>query len=125
MGKPDFYLASVEGSESSELKEPRCCWRIKRLATDSRDDLLLIRIAPPLIGQSYGLGGRDIDLVLIAPRYQGQTLFPVSEWPAFVHVARPLIDDIENRDHLRDDEYELIVWAELYRTEKDALLKAM
>ena len=122
MSKPDFYLASTEGYE---MEDPRRCWRIKRLATDNRDDLLLIKIEPPLIGQKYGLGDRDIDLVLIAPRHQGGSLFPINEWPLCVHVARLLIENHEDRDVLRGDEFESIAWAELYRTEEDARLKVM
>jgi len=53
------------------------------------------------------------------------TLFPVSEWPVFVHVARPLSVNPELRDTLREDEFETIAWAELYRTEEDARTKAI
>jgi hypothetical protein len=122
MNEPDFYLASTEGYD---LEEPRRCWRVKQLTTDSRNDLLLVKIDPPLIGQKYGLGGRDIDLVLIAPRQQGGSLFPINEWPLYVHVARLLIENPEDRDTLHPNEFESIAWAELYRTEEDARLKAM
>jgi hypothetical protein len=122
MSEPDFYLASTEGYE---MKNPRRCWRIKRLATDNRNDLLLIKIEPPLIGQRYGLGGLDIDFVLIAPRHQGRSLFPISEWPLCVHIARILIENPESCDVLRENEFESIAWAELYRTEEDARLKVM
>lgn len=117
---PDFYLASTEGYG---LDAPRHCWRIRRVALDKRDDALLVRISPPLIGQKYGLGGRDIDLVIVAPRHQGASLFPVSEWPLYVHVARPKADDAEDRQCFDSGEFELIAWAELYRTEEQARLK--
>jgi hypothetical protein len=119
---PHFYLASSEGYD---LTEPRRCWRIKRLATNTRSDLLLVRIEPPLVGQKYGLGGRDIDLVVVATRHQGDSLFPVKEWPVFVHVARPLIENPQDHDRLRDEEFESIAWAELYPSEEDARIKAM
>jgi hypothetical protein len=122
MSEPDFYLASTEGYE---LESPRRCWRVKRLASESRNDLLLVKIEPPLNGQKYDMGGRDIDLVLIATRQQNASLFPINEWPLYVHVARPLIDNPENRDVLRENDFESIAWAELYRTEEDARLKAM
>jgi hypothetical protein len=108
MTDPDFYLASAEGYH--ELEEPRRGWRIKRVRTANRDDLLLIRIDPPLIGQRYGLGDRDIDYVLVAPRASGQSLFPINNWPVFVHIARPLIDNPELRDNLHDDEFKSIAW---------------
>jgi len=120
MADPDFYLASTEGYG---LEEPRRCWRIKRLATQGRDHLLLVRIDPPLIGQKYGMGGRDIDLVLVATRHRGASLFSVDAWPAYVHVARPLVDDPERRDRLEANELTSIGWGELYRTEEDARAK--
>lgn len=122
MSKPDFYLASTEGYG---MDEPRRCWQIKRLATDGRDDLMLVKIEPPLIGQKYGLGGRDIDFVLVAPRHQGASLFPINEWPLYVHVARLLIENPETRDALLPHEFESIAWAELYLTEDDARVKAV
>ncbi len=122
MERPDFYIASTEGYD---MEEPRSCWAVKRITTEQRRDLLLIRIDPPLVGQKYGLGARDVDLVLIAPRHQGGSLFPINEWPQYVHVARPLTDAPQSRDILHSDEMELIAWAELYRTEEEARLKEM
>jgi hypothetical protein len=119
---PDFYLASREGYD---MVKPRRCWRVKRLTTDLRNDLLLVRIDPPLIGQNYGLGSKDIEQVLVATRHQSASLFPVKEWPVFVHVARPLIDNPQNRDNLKDAEFESIAWAELYRSEQEVRTKSM
>ena len=120
--EPDFYLASSEGYE---LEEPRRCWHIKLLVTDKRKDLLLIRIDPPIIGQKYGLGDRDLDVVLVATRYKEDSLFPINKWPVFIHVARLLIDNPQERSSLREDEFESIAFAELYESEQDARLKRM
>lgn len=122
MTAPDFYLASTEGYD---LEEPRKCWRIRRLTTSHRNDLLLIRIDPPLIGQHYGLGGCDIDFVIIATRHEGATLFPITTWPVYVHVARLLIELPEGISKLQTTDFESIAWAELYKTEKDARDKTM
>jgi hypothetical protein len=119
---PDFYLASSEGYD---MEEPRQCWRIKRVATEKRDDLLLVKISPPLIGQKFGLGDKDIDQVFVAPRHVGASLFPINEWPLFVHVARPLIDEPENYCKIRQCDIESIAWAELYETQEDARAKKM
>lgn len=85
-----------------------------------RDDYLLVRIEPPIIGQRYGLGGRDIDCVLLATRHEGASLFPIREWPVFVHIARLRIEHPEDRDEVNDDELSSIMWGELYPTEEDA-----
>ena len=119
MRAPDCYLASTEGYG---LEEPRACWRIKRLATTRRKDLLLMRICPPLPRNSYGLE-KDIDLILVAPRHQGSSLFRINRWPVYVHVARFLIDDPEVCEGLQDGDFKSIAWGELYRTEEDARLK--
>ena len=108
---PDFFLSSSEGYG---LEEPRACFRIKRLLGSGRDDYLLIRIAPPIPGQPYGLGDRDIAEVVIATRHAGSSLFPITDWPVFVHVARPLVADIELRESVDINELEEIGWAELY-----------
>jgi hypothetical protein len=122
MSEPDFYLASTEGYG---LEEPHRCWRLKRLATSQRDDLLLVRIDPPLPGQKYGLGNRDIEMVLVAPRHHGTSLFPIAAWPVYVHVARPLVEAPQLRQSLGSEELEEIAWAELYKTENDARMKVM
>lgn len=120
MKNPDFFLAS---RETDLLEAPRACTRLKRLRSDTRDDLLLVEISPPLIGQGFGLGGRDIDMVLLATRHKGASLFPINEWPIFVHVARPLIENPCDREVIHDDEFVSIAWAELYLTHEQALKK--
>lgn len=107
------------------MEEPRGCWPLKRLKSESRDDLLLMRIEPALIGQKYGLGDKDVDVVIVATRHKGDSLFPINEWPVSVHVARPLVANPELRAVIRDDETELIAWAELYPTEAAARTKVM
>jgi len=120
--RPDFFLASSEGYN---LTEPRGCWRIKRLSAPKRNDLLLVKVNPPLDGQKYGKGDQGIDRLILATRHQGASLFPITEWPVFVHVARSLVENPQERDRLNDDEFESIAWAELYRSEENARRKAM
>jgi hypothetical protein len=117
MSEPDFFLASNEGYD---LERPRRCWRVRRLRSDFRDDFLLVRIDPPLRGQKYNLGAQDIDTVILAARHVGASLFPISEWPIAVHVARTFAAVADNRAVVHDEEFESIAWAELYPTEADA-----
>jgi hypothetical protein len=119
---PDFYLASSEGYG---LEDPRRCWRLRRISSLTRDDLLLVQIDPPLPGQKYGLGEHDLDIVLIATRHEKASLFPVTEWPVFVHVARLLSELPQEPRRLREDEFESIGWAELYPSEEAAQSKTM
>ena len=115
--QPDFYIASSEGYD---MEVPRRCFRIKRLRSNNRDDLLLMRIDPPLVGQKFGLGAKDIDVVLIATRHKGESLFPVGTWPVCVHVARVILDNPQTRDLIHENELESIAWAEIYETEETA-----
>lgn len=104
----------------------RCCTiRLKRLASESRDDLLLIEIDPPLPGQKYGLGNRDLDVVVVATRHRDASLFPINEWPVSVHVAHVLTDNLRTRNTVREEELESIAWAELYKSEENARFKTV
>jgi hypothetical protein len=115
--EPDFYLDARD--ESSSMDELRACWRIKRISTGKSDDFLLVRIDPPVIGQPYGLGDRDITVLVIAPKWQNTSLFPINVWPMPVYVFRSLVDDPHLRDEIPLKEMEMIAWAALYRTEED------
>ena len=115
---PDFFLASREGYG---LEKPRACYQIKRLKGRSRDDFLLIRIVPDLVGQPYGLGDRDISTLVIAPRHIDVSLTPVSSWPVFVHVARLLIPEDQIGEQIADSDIEEVGWAELYPDFESAL----
>ncbi len=116
MEAPDFFLASSEGYG---LEVPRRCHRIRRIRGRSGDDYLLVRVDPPIIGQRYGLGGQDIDRVVLATRHEGESLFSITAWPVCVHVAR-MIREPEERDTMTREDLEEIGWAELYKTEDDA-----
>lgn len=80
----------------------------------------MIRIDPPIHGQVYGLGGREIGQIVVATRHVGSSLFPITDWPVFVHVAISLIENPELRERIEDDEIREIGWAELYQTQKAA-----
>ena len=98
----------------------RACWRIKRLATLKRDDTLLARIDPPLRGAIRNLEKAGQDVVLIAAKSRGQSVFPVTDWPLAVHIGIVLISDPEMRDTLDEGDFKSVAWGELYRTREDA-----
>lgn len=116
---PDFYLSSTE---SYQFEHSRRCRIVKSVRTQDRDDLFIIQIDPPIIAQKYGVGNKDIDLILVATRHKEDSINPVKRWPVCVHVARPLVDPMAC-EVLTEDEYESMAWAELYETEEDARLK--
>lgn len=123
----------MTSSETESLHEVRRCTPVKRLRYERRkasllaalvrrlqygkpDDVLLVEIDPPLKGEPYGLGARDLDQVVLATRHLGHSMFDTSDWPKYVHVARLLLE-FDGQDELRLGELEVIGWAELYETE--------
>ena len=109
---PDFFLDPTEDGDSREL---RACWICGRLRDSIRDDYMLVSIEPPLIGQAFGLGGVNIARVLLATRHVGKTLFPITEWPAFVYVIRLLDETIIEKRTFSADQVEMIRWGTLHQ----------
>lgn len=118
--QPDFYLASTEGYD---LEEPRKCWKIKRLITQSRDDLLFVKVDPPIKYNDYKQGVLFLNYVIIAARHVGVSVLSISAWPVYVHVAKLRRTSLSDNSRLKDNEIETIAWAELYQTEEDAKKK--
>ena len=112
----DFVMTSSEGYN---LEEPRDCVVLQWLDGDCPNRYLLVSIDPPLIGQNYGLGSRDVFEVVLASRHRGYSLCSIVEWPAYVYVALPLGDIRSKPGRLGKDDLELIGWGEIYRKRED------
>lgn len=108
---PDFWMSTTDGIP---LEEPRACYKVRRLTGSNSDGYLLCEIDPPFIGQRYGLGGRDIDRVMMAVRHRGRSLFPIGEWPAYVHVARLTVEIGDHQFVVERNDFKSMIWAELY-----------
>lgn len=119
MDRPaEFYMSAA--GEYEPLAAPRACWQHARLRDDVRDDHMLIDIDPALDGQRFDLGAGDITQLIISARHRGQTLYPISEWPFFVYIAR-ILDKAVLRSHaFKREEVELIAWGTLFRTREEA-----
>jgi hypothetical protein len=113
----DFYLASTEGYS---LESPRRCWRVKSLKTNKGTDLLLIRIAPPLLRRNLPLAE-----VFVAARHVGYSVASIKEWPFYVHVATRRDSETQACDVdgevIPNADLTIIAWGELYATEAEAL----
>jgi hypothetical protein len=115
---PDFFISAA--GEYEPLAAPRACWQKARLRDEVRDDHMLIEIEPALDGQRFGLGSADITSLIISSRHRGQTLFPISEWPSYVYVARVLDNAVLSSATFARDQVELIAWGMLFRTREEA-----
>lgn len=110
-----YYLSSLE----SALFEPtRECHFIKILSFDTGKECALVKLNPPVVGQSFVAG--DIEYVVLANRHEGNSLFPIREFPCFVFITRPLITNILDVQSIKKSDLEILAWGELYRTASDA-----
>jgi hypothetical protein len=119
---PDFFM-SAAGEVTGDLAVTRACWKRARLRSGIRDDHMLFEIDPPVIGQPYGLGGRDITNLIISARYKNSTLFPVNEWPCHVYIARILDQGIIKTLVFTKEQVEVIAWGEIFPSIERAELK--
>jgi hypothetical protein len=115
----DFFLSCA--GEYEPLTAPRECWSKARLRNEIRDDYMLIEIEPALIGQPFGLAREDITQLIISTRFQGETLYPITQWPVSVYVSR-ILDETILRTLLFDkNQVELIAWGMIFKTLKAAM----
>lgn len=106
---PDFYLAS---SEWKRLTTPRRAWVLARVAWTGPQEMLLVKIDPPIVGQPFGMGGEDLDNVLLAPRHRGERLTEPATWPVSVFIVRPLDDPLVGA--VGPERVENLAWGEIY-----------
>jgi hypothetical protein len=104
---PNFYLIS---GERSDPRVPTACWAEQRLRDAFRDDYMLVRIAPPVIGQKYRLGTVDIDRLILATHLTGRSLYPINEWPCHVYVMRIVNDQMLRTLSTDKDDVAMISW---------------
>ncbi len=115
---PDFYLTTA--GEYEPLAVPRACSQRARLHDELRDDYMLVDIEPPLPGQRFGLGRSDVTSLVISSRHRGQTLYPISEWPSHVYVARVVDNKSPPASALSKGQLELIAWGAVFKSLREA-----
>jgi hypothetical protein len=115
--EPDFFLISGERTDPTV---PTACWNEGWFSDGTGDGYMLVSIAPPIVGQKYGLGGEDIDQLILAPHLVGKSIFPVNERPCFVNVYRIKNGAILNSKLISKDDVELIGFGSLLLKEEDA-----
>ncbi len=111
-----YYLSSLDSSRFEPVRE---CKFVGQTALENGRVCAIATLNPPVNGQDFDVGA-DIDTVVLAPRHAGATLFPVNEFPCFVHIARPLRGGVRDLQRLTVQDVEVIGWGELYRSRSDA-----
>jgi hypothetical protein len=110
-----FYLISTE---LREPYEPRACRKVRRLRSEFRDDLALVEVEPSLPRHVYGTD-QDIRLLILASRHEGQSLFPIREWPLAVYICRLKDREEPEGDVIRSGDLAILDWGELRETPED------
>lgn len=121
--EPDFFLTAA-GYDTTVLVEPRACWAKGRLSDPVRDDYMLVEIAPPLRGHEVNARERSISLLILSTRHKGFTLFPITEWPSYVYVARLLDERVLSSKFFTREQVELVVSAEIFPSKLEAVAEA-
>lgn len=116
--KPDFFLSAA--GEHDALTKPRACWAKGRLKNHVRDDYLHVKIDPPLAVQSCGFGDHDIVDLVLSTRHKGFTLFPITEWPSFVYIARITDLVVVDTGVILPNQVEPLAWGMIFPTYDEA-----
>ena len=103
----------------------RRCWRLREVSVNESRGLL-IRTDPPVVAeQNLRFEGYRRDLAVITPRHRDVSLSPITEWPVYVYIAVPIVNDVQERVAFDLDEVKVIAWGELYESEDAAREKKM
>ena len=116
MTMPRYFLSSLE---SYALEPVRVCDFVEFMEFDTGKVCAVATVDPPIPGQRFGLGN-DVTEIVLACRHEGEDLKAISEFPCFVHVARPIVPNIRGQEIVSASDLENFAWGELYRSRTDA-----
>lgn len=119
--KPDFYLGSSE--QRDQWAKPRYCWVAGKIKGPDRE-CLWIRVEPHVIGQPYGLGGNNIEDLLVAPHSANEQIRLPLKRKISVYIYRILDPKILAQGRFEYKDVELTAWGELYPSWKSAAKQA-
>ncbi len=112
MEETDFYMVSAD---TEPLMGPRACRIEERLLAERDDWLLLVRVEPPLPT------GRTSEAEwLLASRWKGETLVPMSSWPIGVLVCPLPSPEVKGSGRVSRKDLTIDYWAELYPSRQEA-----
>jgi hypothetical protein len=84
--EPDFYLWSSDPVLPRKFNAPLKCFRLKKIQSNQGLELLLVRIDPPLTLDTDQLLKISSAMLILSPRHEGGSFFPINEWPMYVYV---------------------------------------
>lgn len=111
---PVYFLSSLE---YSFLEQVRKCKLVKKITLNTGKVCAIAKIDPPILGQTIGLT-EDLEKIIITHRHEGDNVYNIKEFPCFVFVCTPTIDD-ESKIKTKN-ELKILGWGEIYRSYSDA-----
>ena len=80
-----FYLVSTEGPRNGQPWKCESVRRVTWFAKYPRDDGLLVTVFPPILGEYHK--NKPIKELVIFPRAEGDSLFPINTLPTPVNIC--------------------------------------
>ncbi len=84
----------------------------------TRNDYMLVSIDPAF--RDERIGPLAIDRLILSTRFEPYSLYPISEWPSHVYVARVVDPSILKTQRFTKEQVELIAWGTLFQTLENA-----
>lgn len=112
----DFYLGSSDSY--GEWARPRDCWIVAHTQMEDGRVSVLVNVEPPVIGQPFGLGGKDLRSLVLAARWKG-TAFEQGFYPMPVLIYR-ITKPVAGHEVVPNSHINLEAWGEVYPTREDA-----
>jgi hypothetical protein len=117
---PDEPACWLTSGEEPFWAEPRAAWRLGVAeGPDPHRALLALRIDPPAIGQGFGLGGEDIEQIVVTPVSRSDSVDPL-RLPVEVHLLLPREPWSPGVERLGRDDLRLVSRARLVSTRSQA-----
>ena len=108
--KPDFYLLP---NEAIPVAYPLKCWVENKFEREQRD-VFLVKVIPALIYVDSQQNLSKIEQVVLAARYEGETIAKIRKWPLTVNVMK-LNKELDSSAHLIvKDDVEIIALGKIH-----------
>jgi hypothetical protein len=93
---------------------------VARLQTEEGRECVLVEVDPPVIGQPFGLGSKDLHSLILATRYKDVPFERVVNRPLYVLIYRILNPVEADQNVVRQSDMTMEAWGEVYPTFEDA-----
>jgi hypothetical protein len=110
----DFFLGSSEHRD--DWATARACRVMARPRMEDGAKCVLVGVDPPVIGQPFGLGDKDITSLILALRRKGSELEETVCRPVPVIIYRILRPGAGAEGVIRAPDIKLSAWGEVYPT---------